>query len=157
MKKLIKQDILVFLSLMAAYSPQAAGDIDFEARKLTMQETRDYLLLLRDGTCRICPYEAAFEDGCKYNRFWLYEPEDRSSVRALHLHITRCARDSPEGSIVALDYEEMRGVIESGCAVRGYERHAIIAQTIHRTLTKTQQSSTQDFIEWLKGGADVWK
>ncbi len=142
---------------MAAYYPEAAGDIEYGTTKLTMQETRDYLLLIRDGMCRICPYEAVFDVGCKYNRFWMYEPADKGAVRALHLHLTRVARESPEGSIIALDYEEMRETIHAACAEEGYSRYSAITQSIHRTLTRSQQASTQDFLEWLKGGADVWK
>lgn len=122
-----------------------------------MQGTRDYLLLLRGDQCRICQYAEAFQTGGEYNAFWLDEPHGESIIRALHLHITRCARESPEGSAVALDYEEMRGTIESAEELQGYDRHALINQTIHKTLTRAPQTSTQDFMQWLKGGSDVWK
>ena len=157
MRKLIKQNILILLSLIAATYPQAAQGIDREAKKLTMQGTRDYLFLLRGDKCRICPYADAFRSGSDDNAFWLNSPNDTGTILAMHLHIIRCARDSPEGSVVALDFEEMRDTIKSADELQGYDCHALINQSIHRTLTHTPQTSTQDFMLWMKGDTDVWK
>ena len=156
MKKLIKQDILILLSLAAAYHPEAEKSIEAEAGKLTMQDTRDYLFLLRDGQCRISPYAEVFRTNGPEYQFWIDEPQDPASVRALHLHLTRRARDSPDGSAVVLDFPRMQETVENIHSMPYDKRQAAINSTIHYSLTHTTLCSTADFIGWLKGGDPVW-
>lgn len=102
MKKIIKQDLVILLSLIAAYHPEARESIERASQALDCQTTREYLLLLRRGQCRVCRFEDAFQRDSPDNLFWLDTPS--GDELALHLHITRNARHSPEGSAVVLDY-----------------------------------------------------
>lgn len=157
MKKLIKQDILILLSLIAAYHPEAEKSIEREAQKLTMQGTRDYLLLLQDGASRICPYADAFISDSPDNLFWLGPPRDAASVRALHLHVTRVARNSPEGSVVMPGHAELSDTIGRVSRLPEQQRREVISVETRQSLTRARLCSTVEFIKWLKGGDEVWR
>lgn len=148
MKKLIKQDLQILLALIAAYHPEVAEAIEDESKKLILQSTREYLLLIRDGQCRISPYSAVFQEGSPDNLFWVEAPAQERSVWAMHLHLTRMSRDSPEGSIVMLDYYELRYAIQCGVSPEA---------EAHRTLTRATICSTPKYIQWLKGSDETWR
>lgn len=147
---------MILLSLMAAYHPEAASSIEAQTGKLTMQDTRDYLLLLRNGQCRICAYADVFQPDSPEGAFWMEEPGDPATVRALHLHLTRRARDSPDGSVTVLDYAVMRDKVENISSMPYEKRQAAVNSAVHYSLTHTQFCSTADFIGWLKGGDGIW-
>ena len=74
MKKIIKQDLVILLSLIAAYHPEARESIERASQALDCQTTREYLLLLRRGQCRVCRFEDAFQRDSPDNLFWLDTP-----------------------------------------------------------------------------------
>ncbi len=117
-----------------------------------MQETRDYLFLLRDDQCCISPFFHVFrKEGREYD-FWMDAPGKTETICALHLHINRMARDSPKGSVIMLNYYGVRHAIEKISTLNEQDRQLQIAKAVHSSLTRTQQCSTLDFISWLKGG-----
>lgn len=155
MKKIIKQDLVILLSLIAAYHPEVRESIERASQALDCQTTREYLLLLRRGQCRVCRFEDAFQRDSPDNLFWLDTPS--GDELALHLHITRNARHSPEGSAVVLDYAAMAKSIRCIMELPDEERAAAVRGFAHRSLTHVQLCSTLDFIQCIKGGGDGWK
>lgn len=136
---------------MAAYHPKAGADVLREAEKLSMQGTREYLLLLRDGACRICPFTDVLTEDSSANLFW------RETAKG-HLYCPGAAPACyprrarlPEGSVVTLDYGDVLRSMEQTAMPSEQERKAAASEMARHSLTRCRLCSTLDFIQWLKG------
>lgn len=153
MKKLIRADLSAILSLLPAYQPVEASDLELDLIKLQRGGQADYLFLARREKCWLFDPPRVYEPGSYENLCWR-ACQDRAGwpVLALFLHVEKIVDGRPRGSVTLLDYLETAHDVEQYSKLPAPQRERHWKLLVRRYLQKVQYCSILEVIQYLKTG-----
>ncbi|MDY3018836.1 hypothetical protein [Candidatus Pseudoscillospira sp. SGI.172] len=153
MKKLIRADLSAILSLLPAYQPVEASDLELDLLKLQRGGQADYLFLARREKCWLFDPPRVYEPGSYENLCWLaYQDRDEWPVLALFLHVEKFVDRRPWGTVTLLDYLETARDVEQYSQLPVLQRERHWKLLVRWYLQKVQYCSILEIIQYLKTG-----